>query len=199
MSRFEVSRDPERLTLTMALGYRRLLVGCMLLALTIVCITMIGLLAVLHAPDSGPTGSSDPLLFFDRHANHFGFIWLFATVVMGVLVPVGLVRMLKSSLTFEFDKTTGLFTRNGKRITKLAKIEAVRIRRADDADNRSVYWLSVLHGDGFETAIENWYDLAEVRLLAHHVSSFLEVRTTGDPGEDVVDIDAIPGDLRYRT
>jgi hypothetical protein len=198
MSRFEVSKDPERLTLSMALGYRRLLVGCLLLALSIICISMVGLMAVLRAPSAGPMGNADPLLFFDRHANHFGFIWLVATLVMGLLIPVGLVRMMKSSLTFEFDRTAGLFTRNGRRISRLSKIEAVRIRREDDADDRSVYTLSVIHGDGFETAIENWYDLAAIRELARTISDYLRVPTVGDPGEDAVDLDAIPHDLRYR-
>jgi len=198
MSRFEVSKDPERLTLTMALGYQRLVVGCLLLGLTVICITLIGLLAVLHAPEGVHSGMSDPALFVDRHANHFGFLWMVATILTGVLVPVGLVRILKSSLTFEFDRTQGLFTRNGKRICKLSRVEGVRIRRLDDADARSVYRLSVLHGDGFETAIENWYDLSGIRYLAYNIADYLDVPLSGDPGEDDADLDEIPHDLRYH-
>src|SRR5579872_1130706 len=155
MSRFDIARDEEQLTLTLPAPPWRMAVGFLLLCFTIACLTPLGILGVLQETPShrgmSPAGS---LGFTDPHANHFGFLWLIGFCLILVLLPVYAVKMYRACLVFRFDRATGRLTRNGRTVAPLRRIEAIRVTRTDDADDRSLYKLSIAHSDGFLVEID---------------------------------------------
>jgi hypothetical protein len=194
MQRFEITGDDDRLVLSMSLGYQRLGQGCLLLFLTTVCVTIIGILAVVQGDvAAGGKDLTKEAGFFDPHANHFGFLWLIATVLAGVALPLYIWKLYQTTVTFVFDRETDRFTRNGKVITRLSKVEAVRVRHSDDPDQRELHKLLVVYGDGFELPLDNWYDERETYYVAHEIAAFLGLHVLGERFP-LPDSDLLPGE-----
>jgi hypothetical protein len=180
MGRFEIAGDDEHLLLTQSLGYQRMAQGCLLITLTFSCITILGILAVLEGNVSDPNRSAySDLNPLNPRGNHFAFLWLIATVLMGVLLPIYVAKVYRAKTVFSFDRITGLFSHNDRPITQLSRIEAVRIRHRDDPDHRSIHTLIIIHSDGFEVPLDDWYDEMEMNYVAREISEFLGVRIVG--------------------
>jgi hypothetical protein len=180
MGRFEIAGDDEHLLLTQSLGYQRMAQGCLLITLTFSCITILGMLAVVQGNVVIPNRSAyDDLNLLNPRGNHFAFLWLIATVLMGVLLPIYVAKVYRAKTVFSFDRTTGLFSHNGRPVTQLSRIESVRIRHTEDPDHRVLHKLIIVHSDGFEVPLDDWYDEMEMNYVAREISEFLGVRIVG--------------------
>lgn len=160
-------------------GYQRVIPGCLLMVLMFACVSVLAVLAILKGDVGASARTADDMNFINPRANHFGFLWLTTTLAATVLTPVYAVRVILATIVFRFDRGTGLFTRNGKKIAPLGKVECVRILHSDDPDNRALHKLVVLHSDGFETPLDNWYDEPEMNHLAREIAEFCNVRVVG--------------------
>jgi hypothetical protein len=118
---------------------------------------------------------ADASRFLDPTFNHFGFLWLIGALAAGGLVPLYAVRVYRAATAYRFSRVTGLFTKNGRRITTLSRIEYVQVRPILDADDRASYRLSLLYGDGNEEFIDESYDEREIRWLAREIAGFVDV------------------------
>jgi hypothetical protein len=175
MGRFQISGDDDHLLLALTPGYQRLLTGCVMLAFTFVCVTLLAVLAIVK----GDIGGGQDMNFINPRANHFGFLWLGTSLAAAVLTPIYALKVILAPIVFRFDRRTGLFTRCGKTIAPLARVEGVRIDHSDDPDNRALHRLVVMHSDGFETPLDNWYDEQETNFVAGEIAEFCNVRVTG--------------------
>ncbi len=173
MSRFDVFKDDERLTLTQPTNDRLLAAGCPLFLLALVCVTALGLLGLvqdLHGSHARGDGA-----FFHPRGNHLGFLWLVALLLMLFLVPFYLIKADRSRLVFSFHRAAGLFLRNGEIVTPLRRIEYVRVHPVRDPDDAYCYQLAVVYADGHEITLHSSYDEREVRDLAGEIGNFIGV------------------------
>jgi hypothetical protein len=177
MRRFQVSGDEDHLSLSQSPGLQRVVPGCMMLGFAFVCLSFLAVLAVIKG-NVGAHGGED-MNFLNPRANHFGFLWLTTTIAVSVLTPIFALKVILAPVVFRFDRRTRLFTRNGKTIAPLSKVEAVRIEHADDPDNRSLHKLVVIHSDGFEVPLDNWYNEIETNFVAELIAGFCGVKVTG--------------------
>jgi hypothetical protein len=129
MRRFQISEDEDRLTLTLNPGYQRVIPGCMMLGFTFLCVTVLAVLAIVKGNVGGAPGDMN---FINPRANHFGFLWLTTSLLASVLTPLYAFKVILAPIVFRFDRETNLFTRCGKTIAPLGKVEHVRIVHSDD-------------------------------------------------------------------
>ena len=154
MNRLEVIGDDEKLWVSYCETGRRLWLGLLLIGVSGGCITIIGILAVWQGNLSvKPVNTGEEFAFANPQGNHFGFIWLAAMIGMFIIVPLLAKWALYSRTVFLFDKTTNWLTRSNRKITALAKIEFIAIKRLRDPDNRITYRLVVSFNDGFELGL----------------------------------------------
>ncbi len=179
MQRFQINGDEERLELTMELGYQRILNGCLIVGFTFIWVTALAVLAVVHGNSENASASSNEWGYLNPRGNHFGFLWLLATLFIGALIPLYASKVINSKRVFLFDKSTGLFTHNGKTVTELRKIDSVKVRHRNDPDERPVHMLLIIYNDGFEEALDNWYDEDEMYYTAGVIGEFLRVPQYG--------------------
>jgi hypothetical protein len=179
-SDYDIHRDRDRLTLTKSLGDRITSTGCLLFFGAFASITAIGLLSLMQdvsfVDAGGRDAPQDDARFFHPRYNHFGYFWAVGSLLMLFLVPFYVVRAHRSSLVFCFDRTSGLFSRNGKPVAALARIEYVWIRETRDPDDAYLYLLLIVYSDGHELLIDNSYDERRIVNLAKEVAAFLDVR-----------------------
>ena len=183
MGRVIVGRDEgaDRLTLTLPQGDRLIAVGFPLFLLAIVCVTLLGLLAlVFDANDAlrGSRGGGDGG-FFDPSRNHLGFLWLVALFLMLVFLPVYVSRTIRARIVWSFDRGADVFSRNGRWIAALRRVEQVRVRALNDPEGTFLYRLFVIYGDGREILLHQSYDEVEIWILAHEIGDFVGVRAAG--------------------
>jgi len=183
MSRFVVSREEERLTLTEPMERRLLMLGCPLFACAAFSVLLLAFLSVIHeAQTPGTSTSTEPLRFFDPSVNHFGFLWLVASVLLAILVPLYAFLIHRDSVVFTFDRSNGRFSRHGKVVAPLRRIEYLQIRKSADGGGMPSYTLFVVYLDGHEMFIEQSHDEDDTWRLAMEIADFLSVRAVGSQG-----------------
>lgn len=172
MTRWQLVKDDGHLTVTFPMVDRLLAMGCPLFVTALVCVSILGILALVNDTQSslGRGGG-----FFDPHANHLGFFWLLALGVTAILVPCTVARCYRTGLVYSFSRTTGQFRRNNEVITPLRRIEKLRVRARSDPDEVSVYHLIVSYGDGHEIELHDTYNEIEIWHLAEEIGNFIRV------------------------
>lgn len=171
MGRFAILKTDDSLLLVQSNERRHFVAGCVMFFISSICISLLGLLSLVEEMNPAHTGSS-----FTPQGNHFGFLWLVGCIAMIVFLPLYILAGKRSGLVYGFNYTTGLFTRNGKLITRLPKIEYVQVQTTHDPDDRPAYRLSVFYGDGYEIALDEDYDEYAIREMAQEIAKFTEVR-----------------------
>lgn len=181
VSRVAISRTEERLTLTLPQGDRLFTTGCPLFLLALVCLTVLGLLALVFEAQygaqrglggAGPGGDAD-LIAPGR--NHLGFLWLLALLLMVAFLPLYVIRAGRARIVYAFDRPADAFTRNDRRIAALRRVEQVRVRALNDPDGALVHRLFVVYGDGREIFLDQSYGEPEIWILAHEIADFVGV------------------------
>lgn len=172
MGRFAVSKDDDRLTLSQSYEGRHLINGCLMFFVASICTMTLGILALVNEMSPDHSGQS-----FTPQGNHFGFLWLVSCALTAILLPLHFHFSRKSRILFSFERGTGVFTRNNRKIARLSRLEYVQVRTHFDPDEQSMYQLSIFHDDGHETTIDDSYDEIGVRVLAQEIAEFAGVRT----------------------
>ena len=176
MSQYDIIREDGRLTLRKGLGDRLTGTGCLLFFCAFLSILFVGMLSLMQDVEFVGTGpQAEATRFFHPRHNHFGYFWGVGSLLMLVLVPVYVVHAYRSALTFRFDRIRQEFSRNGKLITRLPRIEYVWIRETQDPDRAYLYQLLVVYEDGYEMPIDVDYDEREIVNLAKEIAGFLDV------------------------
>jgi hypothetical protein len=173
---FDVSGGADELTLRLENRGELSLKGCFLFAFTMCIVLALGFLSVLHPAETNVMANvsvDDPERVFAPTQNHLGFLWLCASLLMLVLVPLYVLRAYKAALTFTFRKSDDAFLRDQRLVTHLGRIEYVSIRETKDPDARYLYLLNIVYGDGQEMLLHNGYEEREVMNLANEISGFL--------------------------
>lgn len=150
--------------------------GCFLLLVTMLAIMTLGILSIVQT-FGNPTFEDNPSRFFAPTRNHFGFLWLFSSVGMLLLVPLYVTKAYKAALVFTFRKSDDSFLRDNRLVAKLRRLEYFCIRETRDPDNRYLYLLQVVYNDGEEMLLHNGYDEREIMNLANELSSFVGCET----------------------
>lgn len=182
MSQFEISRDEERLTLTLPPPAGRMAFGFLLLFFTLLFLMPIGVLGVMQAAESTDrqthalSMAGEGLDFTNPQANHFGFLWMIGFGLVVLALPLYAFRIYRSSIVYQFDRVSNRFLRCGRLIAPLRRVEGVRLRQTEDADDRPLYRLAVVHSDGFEAEIGEWYDYEETRAVAQEIAGWTRTR-----------------------
>ena len=176
VSRFDIARDGEQLTLTTSMENRLLGVGCLLLALSLFCLAALGFLSLMEESRTAfDRASADTMRFLNPHANQFGFLWAVGSVLTLVLAVVYARKIRCSTLAFSFDRETGIFARNEKPVTRLDHIEFVRINRVFDPEEAYSCRLLVVYNDGYEEFIDESYEEPQIDHLAREIAAFVGV------------------------
>jgi hypothetical protein len=181
MSQFEISHSEERLTLTLPPPAGRMTFGFLLLFFTLMFLMPIGILGVMQAAESTDrthpiTRATEGLDFTDPQTNHFGFLWMIGFGLVVLALPLYAFRIYRSAIVYQFDRASNRFTRGGKLIAPLRRVEGVRLRQVEDADDRPLYKMAVVHSDGFEAEIGEWYDYEETHAVAQEIASWTRTR-----------------------
>jgi hypothetical protein len=187
LSRIDVRIEERRLIVSLTPPPGRMAFGFLLLFFTMACLTPLGILGVLQGGPQEQSGGNPLLLsFLDPHANHFGFLWLVGVSLVCLAIPIYAVKLYRASITYVFDRNTGRFTRNGKSIARLQRIEAIRVWQFADSDERPLYMLSIVHSDGFVQEIDQAYEESEIRYAAEQIAEFVRSKVTsnGPPEEE---------------
>nr|CAA9210830.1 hypothetical protein AVDCRST_MAG63-1540 [uncultured Armatimonadetes bacterium] len=177
MSRFEVSRDDERLMLTVATDEARMVNGCVWFGIAFVSVLILALLSLVldaQSPNAGSMGGTagtpEPL------ANHFSALWLGALVLTAVLATFYVYAVYDSRVVYAFDRINGVFTINRKVVTTLRRIEHVCVKRGKDPAERDLYDLAVVYADGHRITIDRSYAEGDVDVLAAEIADYIGVR-----------------------
>jgi hypothetical protein len=173
---YEVSHRRDALLLCLANRGELGIKGCALFAFTMLIVLVLGALSTLQvatAPAAPHVVVDDPGRFFAPRQNHFGFLWLFASALMLVIVPLYVLRAYKAPLVFEFRRSEDTLLRDGRPVTRLRRIENLSITETKDPDSRYLYLLEVVYGDGHRMLLHNAYEEREVMNLANEISAFV--------------------------
>jgi len=192
LSRIDVRIEDRRLIVSLTPPPGRMAFGFLLLFFTMACLTPLGVLGVLQGGSQEQSGGKPMLLsFMDPHANHFGFLWLLGVSLVCLAIPLYAVKLYRANISYVFDRNTGRFTRNGKSIARLQRIEAVRVWRFADSDDRALYMLSIVHSDGFVQEIDQAYDEAEIRYVAEQIADFVRSKVTSNGPLEEENLDSL--------
>jgi hypothetical protein len=153
--------------------------GCALFAVTMTAVMILGFLSILQTLETGGN-YGDPSRAFTPTKNHFGFLWVLSTLMMLVLIPLYVVKAYRSALVFSFRKSDNTFRRDNRVVSKLSRIENVRIAESKDPDSHYLYLLHLCYGDGYEMLLHNGYDEREVMNLANEISVFVGCKVVWD-------------------
>src|ERR1051325_7054100 len=105
MTRFDITHDEDRLTVTKVPAANRMVVGFFLLFSTLAFLTPIGILGGMKVGTQADARSAGGLLdFTDPHANHFGFLWLVGVALVAILLPIYAVFIYRMRLVYSFDR-----------------------------------------------------------------------------------------------
>lgn len=177
MSRLEINSNEDFLEVSLPEGGQRVWQGCGILALTTFCVTALGIMALTQGDLSGKAGGE--VNFLNPRGNHFGFLWVFGVIALGLLIPIYVRKVMLHRQVYRFDRSKGQFTLNGRFVARINRIEYVLIEHREDPDHRLLHKLSIVHTDGFHTPIDDWYDLDEIQYAAWTISEFLGARLQG--------------------
>lgn len=164
----EVDRNAAELVVTARERGSLPVHGCLFLLFSMGCILLLGMMAVVSQSR------------FDAHAGHFfaprsnqlGFLWLFSTVGMFLVVPLYLRRVYGATVTTTFSRTQRIVSRNGRPVTRFEKIECLQLRERRDPDGRFLYEVCLLHDDGSEKLLSESYDERAAMNLANEIAGF---------------------------
>lgn len=171
---YRVGRGDDTLTLRLENRGELTVKAVLLFSFTMTFILIVGVLSVIQTANVGSrTTLDDPQTLFAPTRNHFGFLWLVASLLMFILVPLYLRRTYRSTLVFSFDRAANAFTKSGKQITRLTRIEYICLRETKDPDGAYLYLLSILYGDGYEVQLYNGYEERTAMNLANEISTFI--------------------------
>lgn len=171
---YRIGRGDDTLTLRLENRGEITVKAVLLFAFTMTFILIVGVLSIIQSAETGsPSTIDDPQTLFAPTRNHCGFLWLTGTVLMFILVPLYLRRTYHSALVFSFDRAANAFTKSGKSITRLSRIEYVCLRETRDPDGAYLYLLSILYGDGYEVPLYNGYEERTAMNLGNEISSFI--------------------------
>lgn len=151
--------------------------GCLLFAFTMLCVFILGILSVFQtARTTDRVSLGDPSRLFEPQQNHFGFLWLVATIMVLGGIPIYIHLAYRAPLTYEFRKSELLFLRNGRRVTQFSRIEYVLLRESRDTDGRYLYLLDISYNDGMRMLLYNDYDERKTMNLANQIASVVGCR-----------------------
>jgi hypothetical protein len=175
---FDVEQTDERLTLAPALGLGKILTGCGVLVAAFGCVLALGLLSILQESQmTGENLAPGANGGFTPHGNHFGLFWIVGSVVSLVLVPISVRILYNGAPAFVFDRGTGTLRRGKRDLARLGRIEAICVRRItpmEDNEERPLYHLLVLHGDGFEVPLSESHHNETLEVLAEQIARFVD-------------------------
>lgn len=172
---FDVVNRPDELTLRLENRGSLSLLGCALLAFTMLGVLALGILSVVQTSEMSASVHSfdEPDSFFAPTKNHFGFLWLLCSALMLVGVPLYVKRAYKAALTFTFRRSDDAFLRDNRLVTRLRRVENLTICETKDADSKYLYLLQLVYGDGHKMLLHNGYDEREVMNLANEIGAFV--------------------------
>ncbi len=186
---FDVEKTEERLTLRTSVGTQQMVTGCLLLATIFACVLALGILSVVEESQMtsanlapGARGGWTP------QGNHFAFLWVAATVIGVAVVPVVIAILYRGGPLYVFDRRTGEFSRDKKRVARLGRIESLCVRRItpiEETSERPLYQLLVLFGDGRECSLRESHQNETLEVLALEIADFVDrkvVRQAPPPG-----------------
>lgn len=175
---YDVATTRDILTLRMENRGEFTMKACCAIGLAMLCICAVGVMSIIQTSDvaTAPSGSGvmeAPEQFFAPQHNHFGFIWLASSILMLVLVPVYIANAYKAAVMFTFDKAEDRFLCGKKQLSRLTRVEHLRLTEVKDPDARFLYLVDVIYGDGKQVLLHNGYDEREAMNLANEVSIFI--------------------------
>ena len=153
--------------------------GCLLFGFTMLIVLSLGILAMVQSAESIPhphSGMDNPARLLAPRENHFGFLWLFSSIVMLIVVPIYVSRTYKSALVFTFRRADDAFLRDNRLVARLRKIDYLSICEGRDPDARYLYLLNIVYNDGQQMLLHNGYDEREIMNLANEVAAFVGTR-----------------------
>jgi hypothetical protein len=174
MSRFQITREDECIELAMPFDSGHVVRGGILFLVSVGCNLVLAILALTQepaAPGASPSGSG-PLGILQPQAHPFGFLWVLSTVVLVILIPIYVLRIRRSGITYRFDRAAGRLTMNGRELAPLRLVERVRLRTMTDPDGAHWYRLTVDYADGHEIFIDDSYDADELTALALDLADY---------------------------
>lgn len=169
---YDVVHSADELSLNLANRGELSVPGCLLFVMAMVAILALGFISVVQTIEKTPL-HEEPTKFFSPSQNHFGFLWLFGIVLMLVFIPYYVMKSYQAELVFTFRKSDDAFLRDKRLVTRLRKIEFVRIEETKDPDGRYLYLLNLIYNDGQEMLLHNGYDEREIMNLANELSAFI--------------------------
>jgi hypothetical protein len=170
---FDITQGADELTLKIENQGDLSLKGCLFFASTMVTLVVIGVLSIIQTAESTPLQHNSPNRFFDPATNHFGFLWLFGSLLVLVGIPFYVQKSYQAALTYTFRRADDTFLRNRKPVTRLRKIEYFHISECKDPDGRYLYNLEMCYNDGQHLLLHNGYDERETMNLANCLASFV--------------------------
>ena len=178
---FDITRDANALTLRLENHGEVTLQLCLLFAFTMLFVLGLGVLAVLQFATPPPlpphthtyVGIDNPARFLSPEQNYFGFCWVLVLVALVFGIPVYVARVYRAALVFTFCRSDDAVLRNNRLITRLRKVEYVRLREIRDPDDRYLYHLDLVYGDGREMPVHSAYEERQVMNLANEIAAFV--------------------------
>lgn len=182
MSGLQIQKTDDRLVLSSRMDARRVAIGCAGFAAASLCLALLGALGlVFEATRERTVAEVDVAEFLNPAHNHFGFLWILCCIVLAATVPIYLWRVQRAGLVIAFDREAGVLTRNGRIVTRLARIEFVRLLRTVDSAGRTLHRVSILHDDGHDLVLDESYDPDDLRPVAAEITDFLGVDLRRSP------------------
>lgn len=182
MARLQVTKTDDRLVLSTRMDARRAAIGCIGFLAATLCLILLGALGlVFEATRDQPTPDLEAAEFLNPLHNHFGFLWLLGSLLLAAIVPFYLLRIQRSADVLSFDREEGTVAHNGRVVTRLPRIEFVRLLETSDTAGRTLYKLSLVHDDGHELALDESYDPEDVQYIGAEITDFLGVDLRRSP------------------
>ncbi len=186
---FDVEKTEEWLTLRASVGVQQMVTGCLVLATIFACVLALGILSVVEESQMtsanlapGARGGWTP------QGNHFAFLWVTATVIGVAVVPAAIAILYRGGPLYVFDRRAGEFLRDKTCVTRLGRIESLCVRRItpiEETNERALYQLLVLFGDGRECMLRELHQNETLEVLAGEIADFVDrrvVRQAPPPG-----------------
>jgi len=174
---FDITQDRDSLILRFEDRGEVTMRGCLFFACLGVFVLMLGLLALIEAA-SAPAQTltahnpSNPAQLLGPTENHFGILWGIGVVGVVIGVPLYNRSLYHSSLIYTFRRSDDVLLRGSYRITRLRQIEYLTIRESQDPDDRYIYILDIVYGDGRHLEMHRGYEEREIMNLANEISAF---------------------------
>lgn len=172
---FDVSSTADELILRLEKQGELSLNGCLMFCSAMFSVTILGVVSIFQNNEKSQDGigSGNTSVVFSPQINHFGFLWLFSSILLMFLLPIYVIHSYNSALIYSFQKSKDAFRRGRRKVARLRRIEYVSIRETRDPDKRYLYLMNIVYNDGQQLQIHNGYEEREVMNLANEISSFV--------------------------